>query len=482
MGKVILFPKRSAVAGLSEAIESKLRRWRMSNEKSGESLLQFEAALQELMREAHREAMGEALVAADEPSNAVVLEGRTCRRVLTESQTYMTAAGPVAVRRGLFKDRTRPQERAFAAMDKRLGVIDGFWTPKAGREALWLVTQMVPEKAAQALSRLGGMSPSKSSLDRLPKALSARWEEHRDKLEQVLFESQEIPEGTRVLAVSLDGVYAPIESDDEQDDHVEKRRDKHAAGLSARGPDAFREVGCASIAFYDGSVELLGAVRFGRAPEHKKEGVKAMLAAQLRALLERHEGLVVVFLSDGAWDHWDFFESLAIEGHQALDFFHAAEHLNAALGAAYGEGSVKARRAFAEKRHILLEEERGAATVKRGLVQLARTKAANTHQRRILDRAVRYFTAHEDRMRYPQLRAQGLPIGSGVMEASCKTLVAQRLKLSGQRWSATGAQAILTPRGWDQSERFDEAFALLAATYRQPVAIFTPVERNRASG
>lgn len=481
MGKVVLLPKRGAVARLSEAIESKLRRWKMSVEKSGESLLEFEAGLQELLREAHREAMGEALSAADETSNAVVLEGRTCRRVLTESKTYMTAAGPVVVRRGLFKDRTRPQERAFAAMDKRLGVIDGFWTPKAGREALWLVTQMVPHKAAQALSRLGGMSPSKSSLDRLPKALSERWEDRREHLEQVLFERQEVPEGTRVLAVSLDGVYAPIESEDEQDDHVAKRRDKHAQGLSARGPDAFREVGCASIAFYDGSAELLGAVRFARAPEHKKEGVKAMLAAQLRSLLERCEGLEVIFLSDGAWDHWDFFESLGIQGRQALDFFHAAEHLNAALGAAYGEGSVKTRRAFAEKRHILLEEERGAVTVKRALVQLARAKTLSAHQRRILERAVRYFTAHEDRMRYAQLRAEGLPIASGVMEASCKTLVTQRLKLSGQRWSGTGAQAILTPRSWEQSERFDEAFALLAATYHQPVTVFAPVERTRAS-
>ena len=69
-------------------------------------------------------------------------------------------------------------------------------------------------------------------------------------------------------------------------------------------------------------------------------------------------------------------------------------------------------------------------------------------------------------MRYFDLKSKGLMIGSGIVEAACKTLVTQRLKQSGMRWSTPGAQAILTPRGWDQSERFDEAWALVAATFQ----------------
>ena len=56
------------------------------------------------------------------------------------------------------------------------------------------------------------------------------------------------------------------------------------------------------------------------------------------------------------------------------------------------------------------------------------------------------------------------------MEAACKTLAAQRMKLSGMRWGHDGGQAILTLRGWSQSaDRFDRAWALLAATYRAEV-------------
>ena len=223
-------------------------------------------------------------------------------------------------------------------------------------------------------------------------------------------------------------------------------------------------------------------MRFGRAPEPNKLGVKAMLASYLAAILAKSEGLRVIYLSDGASNHWSFIDSLPFEGVQALDFFHAAEHMNAALGAAYGEGSVKARRAFAEKRHILLEEADGAATIHRTLAKLSSTKGLSADAKRTIERATRYFRDHAKRMNYAELVESGYPIGSGVMEASCKTLVAQRLKLSGQRWSVAGAQAILTPRSWEQSDRFDEAFALLAALYEEEVEIYAPAHGQRASG
>lgn len=481
MGQLIPFPQRpsTVLAGLERAVRGKLADWKMEQDKDSDSFARLEEELEELFQAAQREALGEALeAAADVDEAAVVYEGRECRRVLISSKEYMTTAGPVTVRRALFRDRTTSAP-SFASLDKRVGIVDGFWTPRAAREALWMVTQMVPAKAAEALERLTPMTPSKSTLQRLPAAVSSRWEEHRRPFEQALIASQEVPAGTFTLAVSLDGVYAPIDGDDS---HVEKRAAKHAKGESARGPDAFREIGCASIAFYSAECELLGAIRFGRAPEFKKLGVKEMLAAELRGLLERNPEIRnTVFLSDGAPDHWEFFDSLPFEGVQVLDFFHAAEHLNAALGAAYGEGSVKARRRFAELRHVLLEESGGASIVHRALKRLAKLAGRSNNRQRILDRAVRYFTKHANRMDYAECKENNLPIGSGVMEASCKTLVAQRLKLSGQRWSVPGAQAILTPRGWDQSDRFDAAFALVAATYARTITVLSPVSRKTSA-
>ena len=82
-----------------------------------------------------------------------------------------------------------------------------------------------------------------------------------------------------------------------------------------------------------------------------------------------------------------------------------------------------------------------------------------------------YFRRNRHRMRYAELRAKGYPIGSGVVEAACKTLVTQRMKRSGMRWRHDGGQAILTFRALAQSDRFERGWSLLSATYKSDVAL-----------
>ncbi|MGH8623791.1 MAG: hypothetical protein ACREYC_00445 [Gammaproteobacteria bacterium] len=94
----------------------------------------------------------------------------------------------------------------------------------------------------------------------------------------------------------------------------------------------------------------------------------------------------------------------------------------------------------------------------------------DTHPRKQkLSTELCYFRRHRHRMRYAEAHAQNLPIGSGVVEAACKTLATQRLKRSGTRWRPHGAQAILTLRALHQSERFTHAWTLLSGTYKRTV-------------
>jgi hypothetical protein len=66
-----------------------------------------------------------------------------------------------------------------------------------------------------------------------------------------------------------------------------------------------------------------------------------------------------------------------------------------------------------------------------------------------------YFKRNAQRMRYPRFRQQNLYLGSGVMEAACRTVIAQRLKLSGMFWTVRGANAIIALRCCRLNERFD---------------------------
>lgn len=70
-------------------------------------------------------------------------------------------------------------------------------------------------------------------------------------------------------------------------------------------------------------------------------------------------------------------------------------------------------------------------------------------------KALGYFKTNAHRMRYAYFRAHGLFVGSGVVEAGCKSLVGQRLKLSGMRWNIPGATGILTLRCQQASNRFE---------------------------
>ena len=331
----------------------------------------------------------------------------------------------------------------MAALERRVGIVEGYWTPLAARHGAMLVSHLTPPRdAEQVLATLGHMQPSKSSLDRLPKALSARWEVQREHLETTVREATvEVPGAARAVVVSLDGVMAPM-----------------------RG--GYREAGCATVSLVDGDGERLHSVRMGRMPESKKATLKTMVAAEVEAVLGQRPDLEVVKIADGAKDNWTFLTRVLPEGVELIDFYHAAEHLSDAFDAAHGADSSKAAAQFKKYRHRLRHEPDGVNRVIRALLYLRSKSPGNERIAQVLG----YFRGNRHRMGYADAKARGLPIGSGVVEAACKTLVTERLKRSGMRWEPRGRQAILTLRSLVQSRRFGHAWSLLAQSYRTQVS------------
>jgi IS5 family transposase len=84
-----------------------------------------------------------------------------------------------------------------------------------------------------------------------------------------------------------------------------------------------------------------------------------------------------------------------------------------------------------------------------------RNKPLTEERREALSREVVFFRNNRDRMEYKQFREQGLPIGSGVIEAACKSVVKCRFCRSGMRWTRAGGQTILTLRTVLKSERWE---------------------------
>ena len=100
--------------------------------------------------------------------------------------------------------------RPICPLELRAGIVEGAWTPSAAEIMAHSAAVMTPYEAESLLPKFGGFSPSRSSLDRLPKALSKRWEENRVAWEAAIRESEAVPVGTAIVAVSLDGVTVPM--------------------------------------------------------------------------------------------------------------------------------------------------------------------------------------------------------------------------------------------------------------------------------
>lgn len=426
----------------------------------------FERDLHERVAEFERDVLAEELKRPDVDIPVVLIEGVPHRRVLRSEETYLSAAGPVRVERSLYSAR-RDGERAVSPLELRAGIVEGLWTPTAAKQAAWVVAHLTPYEGQELFAMLGNMQPSRSSLDRLPKQLSTRWEAERESFEQSLRQGEVVPPEATTVAVSLDGVMVPM-----RDGQREPKRARAVAeGKMACGPAGFQEVGCGTVSFYDAEGERLSTVKIGRMPEFKKATLKTVLSAELNAALVQRPDLHLVTVADGANDNWDYLHGVLPPSTEIVDFYHAAEHLHVALSAAYGEGTVKCRAQFEKLRLVLRDDPEGVEKVIRSILHLTKQAPRNN---RITTELI-YFRKHRHRMRYATWREAKLPIGSGVVEAACKTLATQRLKRSGMRWRQEGGQAILTFRAMAQSERFDRAWALLAATYKVEVTLFEQV-------
>ena len=181
-------------------------RWLSQRPPAEQDFERFEDEVHQLFAAAERAVLARELEQFDVDQPAVTIAGRRQHRVLRSTATYTSAVGPITVLRTLYRAGA---EQAVVPLELRAGIIEGHWTPRAARQASFMVAHMTPQECAHTLHELGNMSPSQSSLDRLPKRLSSRWEEQREAFEEALRGQDSVPAEATTLAVSLDGVMAP---------------------------------------------------------------------------------------------------------------------------------------------------------------------------------------------------------------------------------------------------------------------------------
>src|SRR5439155_8242071 len=243
---------------------------------------------------------------------------------------------------------------------------------------------------------------------------------HRPHCEATLRHQEALPQEAVTMAVALDGVMAPMHDGQRQ----ATRPHALANGQTPSGPGGRQEVGCATVSSDDRQGERLLIRRMARMPEGQKATLTSPLTAEVGGALRQRPEVRGVTVADGAPDTWRSLGETLPCGEEVRACSHAAAHLSAALGAAYGEGTPPSQARVATLREIRRDAPAGADTVMGALCRL-RTRSP---RRQAMQKALASFREHRHRRRSRALRAQHLPIGTGVVEAAGTALVSQRLK------------------------------------------------------
>ncbi len=158
-----------------------------------------------------------------------------------------------------------------------------------------------------------------------------------------------------------------------------------------------------------------------------------------------------VVMGDGAEWIWNRTQEIFPGATEIVDLYHARQHLWD-LSSKLHPNEVAAKRRWVMSHQHLLDD---------GKIELLanRLRALGTERQELADdiaTEANYFERNAARMRYPKFRQQGLFVGSGVIEAGCKTLIGSRLKRSGMFWTVRGANAVIAVRCCRHSREFDD--------------------------
>ena len=161
-----------------------------------------------------------------------------------------------------------------------------------------------------------------------------------------------------------------------------------------------------------------------------------------------------VVIGDGAVWIWNIADEHFPTAIQIVDLYHARQHLWE-LGGALFPSDPKQRQRCVQRLQKKLDAGRIESLVK----TLRAIPVPAGELAKLLATEAEYFARNAERMRYPKFRADHLFIGSGVIEAGCKTVIGSRLKQSGMFWTVRGANAIIALRCNRLSGKFEDYWA-----------------------
>jgi hypothetical protein len=370
--------------------------------------------------------------------------GQAARYVALRPRSILTVLGEVQIGRPYYwcDACQHPQTPADSQWD-----IEGTEFSPGVRRMMALVGQESSFDAGrQQLELLAGLEVTSKAVERVAEAIGRDIEVREQSTFQQAMQLH-LPvvggEPIPVIYVEMDGTGVPV---------VTAETDGRAGKIEGQ-PAHTREVklGCVftqTLQDEEGRpIRDPDSTTYTGAIENAESFGRRIYSEALRRGWDRARKKVV--LGDGALWIWALVELLFPGALQIVDLYHAREHLWDMAAQLYPGEEVR------QRRWAMVQENRLESGHVAKIVATLRALTTDFPHLTALPTEADYFERNAERMRYPEFRRQGLFVGSGVIEAGCKTMGA-RLKRSGMFWTVRGANAILALRCHMRSNRFED--------------------------
>lgn len=379
------------------------------------------------------------------PREVILCEcGQRMRSRGRRAKKLLTTLGRVPFGRSFYQCDQCRQSRF--PEDERWDIIQTTYSPGVRRLMARAGSQTPFEQAAEDLLCYAGLPLDPREIERVAEDMGRQIEQWLSEPQPQILQTPGTSGASTEAKfyISFDGTGVPVRKNE-----LLGRRGKQADG-SARTREAklgcvFTQVGLDPAG--NPQRDLDSTTYVGAIESSTLFGWRIYAEALRRGLAQAK---TVILLTDGARYNRTIAQTHFPEAIHIVDLFHAYEHLSAVAQSLKGP-EAKAPKAWRD----LLEAGNICGLLRKAGQQLPASAAG----RKSLHQQLGYFENNASQMRYAEYRQKKFFVGSGVVEAGCRTVIGQRLKQSGMRWSVRGANAIIALRCCLLSGRFEDFWA-----------------------
>ena len=402
------------------------------------------------------------LESCDEKDDVLASPFGKVRFKMESSKEFLTPFGWVLGARRLYQ--TDAGEVSLVPLDEKWDMRGETLTPVV-REAIHFISgHNTPQVAAVLLSKCALFTPSRTAILHANEGFGTVWKQHGAAILAKVREKETVPLKTHAVVVSLDGVNVLMH---EKGKKRGRKRHRPSENPSEETTTSYQNAMVGSVSLYrrpekeEEGPQRLGSRYVARMPQEEfldfKVALEAEVATTFSRLPPRCRKIVIVDGSRALWNHV-MANPLYKRCRFLVDFWHAAEYLGKAAEAAYGANCYDGQGWFRKWKEALLKEPGAAKSALRAMAYLLKSRNLRGKSRKDLLACIRFFRNNLKRMNYAEFHRRNLPVGSGVVEAACKSIVKARMCLSGMRWTKEGGETILAIRTVIKSNRWDECW------------------------